>query len=233
MSNVYIEKYHDALKQYFKKHQSLNKELARINATYQPEYAEPYLAEVKQKQMNALREAQDTINSIFKDVRTKLSSNSFIDVEKLTADRLLFTGDSGFDLTPADVQAYAERYRDNYTMSRLIHDWVVKHNETTQGEPFGRYHDVKITMPEDQILVYKQFGDSALNISDRIFSDEATEYEVFNYANENMCGDLMAVIGSGMKLTHNTHRVPESVQHSYDHISLQSKETNGNVYEGS
>lgn len=233
MSNLYIGMYRDALKQYFKKHQSLNKELARINATYQPEYAEPYLAEVKQKQMNALREAQDTINGIFTDVRSMLASANFINVEELTADRLLFTENTGFDLSLADVQAYAERYKENYTMSRLIRDWIGKHNETSQGAPFGKFNDVKITMPEDQVSVYKQFGDSALNIVDRIFSNEATEFEVNNFADENMCGDLMGVIGSGMKLTHNAHRIPESVQHCFDNINLNVKQTNGNVYEGS
>ena len=163
MSNIYIGSFKDILKSYYEKQKKLNEEIESNNQRFAPEYADKYNAEVKAKQAQAYSDARQSITDVFEQVKGYLANANFLNVESLTADRLIFADNSGFDLTPEDVKGYVERYQGNFTMLRLIRDWITKHNVPEEGQ-MGRYHDIKIGLPIDKLYTYKQFGDSALNI---------------------------------------------------------------------
>ena len=234
MNNIYIGSFKDILKGYYTKQKKLNEEIERNKQRFAPEYADKYNAEVKAKQAQAYNDARQSITDVFEQVRGFLANASFLNVESLTADRLIFADNSGFDLTPEDVRGYVERYQGNYTMLRLIRDWITKHKKPEDGQLFGKYHDIKIVLPADQLQVYKQFADSALRICDRIFTNGnvmSDPLEIECFADPRMAGTLLGAIGSGMELSdYKNHRVPESVKHSFDGVTLATHVDNGNVF---
>lgn len=231
MGNIYVGSFKDILRNYYDKQQKLNKEIEANNQKYTPEYAEQANAEVKAKQAAVYNGARQSITNVFEQVKGYLASANFINVEALTSDRLLFTDNSGFELTPEDVRGYVERYQGNPTMLRLIKDWIAKHNTPEDGQMFGKFHDVKITLPSDQVSVYKQFADSALRICDKIFTTGSSQTEIDYYGDEHMAKELYDTIGNGMDLSnYKGHRVPESVKHSFDAVKLNIETGNGNVF---
>ena len=237
MANIYIGSYKDILKNYYEKQKKLNDEINTNNSTYAPKYADKYNDEVKVRQAQAYNEARQSIQAVFEQVRGYLANASFLNVESLTADRLLFADDSGFDLTPEDVKGYVERYQTNYTMLRLIKDWITKHNTVDEGRLTGKFDDIKITMPSDQLQIYKQFGESALRTIDKIYTNGNVmidPVEIEYYADPSLAGDLLQTVGSGMGLSdYKTHRVPESAQHCFDNVKLNTTTTtSGNMFVG-
>lgn len=234
MSNIYIGAFKDILRGYYTKQKKLNEEIQANNQQYTPEYADKYNAEVKARQAQAYNSVRQSITDVFEEVKGYLANANFLNVENLTADRMIFADNSGFELTPEDVKGYVERYQGNYTMLRLIRDWISKHDVPEEGHLFGKYHEIKIVLPADQLNVYKQFADSALHICDRIFANGnnmPSLSEIEYYADPHLANDLLATIGSGMGLRdYKNHRVPESVRHSFDGVKLASEAGNGNVY---
>lgn len=234
MGNIYVGSFRDILKNYYTKQKKLNEEIESNNQRFAPEYADKYNAEVKAKQAQAYSDARQSITDVFEQVKGYLANANFLNVESLTADRLIFADNSGFDLTPEDVKGFVERYQENYTMLRLIRDWIAKHNKPEEGQLFGKYQDIKILLPADQVEVYKKFADSALHICDKIFNAGSLmcdPLEIEYYADPRLAGEMLDTIGSGMGLSdYKNHRVPESAKHCFDDVKLASQENSGNLY---
>lgn len=232
MNNIYIGSFKDILKNYYAKQKKLNEEIESNNQRFAPEYADKYNAEVKAKQAQAYSDARQSVANIFEQVKGYLANANFINVENLTADRLIFEDNSGFELTPEDIKGYVERYQGNYTMLRLIRDWVSKHSTPEDVHRYGKYSDIKIVLPSDQVDVYKQFAESALSVCDRIFTGSGvSQTEIDLFGDERLASELYGVIGSGMGLSdYKNHRVPESVKHCFDGVRLATEAGNGNVF---
>ena len=250
MSNIYVGSFKDIIKDYYKKQKAFNEKIADNNKRFSPEYAEQENKTVKEQQTQAYNEAQASINEVFTTVRGLLANANFINVESLTADRMFFSDDSGFDLSPEEVQGFVERYKDNFTMLRLIKDWIAKHDKTTKEHPVGKYASVNIITPVDMVQAYKKFGEGALAVCDKIYGNgmimqdldysngtnpnaqgrtEKKEYplEIEYYGDENFARELFAVVGSGMGLSdYRTKRVPDTAKHAFDDIKLTGTDAN-------
>ena len=251
MANIYVGSFKDIIKGYYKKQKAFNAKIADNNKRFSPEYAEKENKAVKEQQTQAYNEAQASINEVFTTVRGLLANANFINVESLTADRMFFADDSGFDLSAEEVQGFVERYKDNFTMLRLIKDWIAKHDKTTKEHPAGKYASVKIITPVDMLQAYKKFGEGALAVCDKIYGNgiimqdldysngsnpnaqgrtEKKEYplEIEYYGDENFARELFAVVGSGMGLSdYRTKRgVPNTAKHAFDDIKLTGADAN-------
>lgn len=250
MANIYVGSFKDIIKGYYKKQKAFNAKIADNNKRFSPEYAEKENKAVKEQQTQAYNEAQASINEVFTTVRGLLANANFINVESLTADRLFFADDSGFDLSAEEVQGFVERYKDNFTMLRLIKDWIAKHDKTTKEHPVGKYASVNIITPVDMVQAYKKFGEGALAVCDKIYGNgiimqdldysngsnpnaqgrtEKKEYplEIEYYGDENFARELFAVVGSGMGLSdYRTKRVPDTAKHAFDDIKLTGADAN-------
>ena len=225
MKNIYVGCFKDYLKIFYEKQKKLNAEIEQNNKIYGPEYAAKANSAVRAKQEQAYLEARQGIASTFEEVKGYLANCNFLNVENLTADRLLFSDNSGFDLTPEDIRYYVERYQNNPTMLRLIRDWITKHNED------DKFSGIKISLPSDQLNTYKQFADSALGMCDKIYTSTMSSIEVDCWADERFAGDLYAVIGNGMSLSdYKNSRVPESAKHCFDDVKLATQTGNGNTF---
>lgn len=234
MANIYVGMMRDYLKNYLNKQKEFNEQINHNNERYSTDYANEENVKIREQQKQEYNSTMRKINDVFFTVRGLLANASFVNVESLTADRLLFSGDSGFDLSPEEVKAYVERYKDNYTMLRLIKDWIAKHNVKEEGKPFGKYDSVNITLPSDMVSVYKQFTEGALSICNKIYQNQITSnnsMELNCYADENFGAGLFSVIGSGMNLSdYKSKRIPETAQHIFDDIT--PAEPNTGIYTG-
>ena len=114
MKNVYLQQYQDILEAYQTKLKALNKQIEENNERFSAEYAEQENRTVRAEKEKTYEEAKDLIRKNYEETKLLLSTASFIDVEDLTADRLIF--ESGFQLTKQDIRAYLERYKDNFSI---------------------------------------------------------------------------------------------------------------------
>lgn len=220
MTNLYVGMFRDVLKGYLAKAKAVANELKSNNEKFSPEYASKENEKSQAKAIQYYTDAKNSINSIFEDVRSYLAIANFPNVEDLTADRLLFAKDSNINLTAEEVKGFVERYTNNYTMLRVIKDWL-----HTNHEGMTEYTGVAITinMPSDVLAVYKKFADSALSLIDSIYNNADTfnELSLSAYADENFGASLFAVIGNGMGLSdYKSKRVPESAKHCFDNVML-------------
>ncbi len=217
--NIYIGAMQDVMHAYYKKLHEYNKQIADNNARFTAEYAKPENDKILEQKTKAYNEAKQKIIDIFKDVREMLACASFLNVESLTADRLFFEQNSGFSLSVAEVQAYVERYKNNYTMLRLISDWIAK-----QDKP--AYSSISIILPKDILNAYKTFADGALSIVEKIHDEGRimeSPIELETFADDNWSHNLYDIVGSGLSLNeYKTKRVPNTAMHTFDDVTLKS-----------
>jgi hypothetical protein len=221
MSNIYVSSFKDVLKSYYSEEKKLIAEREAINTNYAGDLLAQKTDELKQKIVQAHDNAVKTINSIFEDVRGYLSIASFSDSTSRTTDEDFFNGKVEFAKPAIEVQGYIERYHDNYTMLRIIREWInTKHgNDVEYTELLKGMH-----FPQDQLEVYKTFATSALQIVELIYNERGIlldPLELNSYADEETNAELYAVIGNGMGLSdYRTKRVPDSAKHTFDDVVL-------------
>lgn len=223
MSNVYLKQYKDVLEAYYEKQKALNKLIEENNKKFTPEYAEKENKKVRDEQKIVFEEAIEIISNIFKEVKEFLAYGSFLNVEDLTADRLIF--ESGFELTAQDIKAYLERYEDNHTMKRLIADWV---NKQPKPEQYGI---INFALPADQVAVYKEFAERAFYVARCIYLNKSImqdPIEIKTFDDPIMYADKLAIIGSGKGLAgYKNKRIPEAQLHIFDNVQLMKSVVQG------
>lgn len=226
MGNVYVSQYKEALKGFHNRMRAYQAEIDDNNKRFSVEYAKKANEDVENRARTDYESTKAKINDTYSTVRSLLGRGMFLSAESLTADRMFFESNSGFDLTPDDVNGFIERYSGNTTMTRLIRDWVErKKTEGTSAGGVSDFSNCKTILPEDQLEVYKKFGNSALSILDTIYSSPNDMIKAFvdSFANEDFGAPLFAIIGDGLNLNdYKNRRIPEYMTHYFDSITLQA-----------
>lgn len=217
MSNIYVKRYSEILKEHYKKMQEYENEIRTAKERYSEEYQSKVIDDINRKKQNASNRNKNRIMNLHNDIVSMIAKSSFPNVEALTADRLLFE-DGGLDFTPTEVKAFIERYSDNPTMLRIIQNWLVKHHEA--DTKMNEYADcyLLIISPEKKAECYRTFAEGALTMIDRIDSDpNMSPLFIDGYGDETVGKDLYKYIGNGLELTVYANRnVPDTVLQSYD-----------------
>lgn len=220
MANIYVEQFKNIVKGYLTKARATQKQIADYKKQFSVAYAEKAIKKVEEKGKQDYLNAKNNIINIFEELRTNLAIANFPNVESLTADRIFFTADTAIRLTADDVTVYVERYNTNYTMLRLIKDWI----EKNKGEGINDFSSIRIVLPTEQLNVYQQFAQSALSLVDTIYNagvDTINTLSVDSYADEKFGKQLYDIIGNGKELSeYRTKQVPNSIKHSFDNITL-------------
>ena len=141
-----------------------------------------------------------------------------------------------YKLSAEEVQAYADEYKDNDTVTRIISDWIADKSQVKDGKLFGKYENVKIVRPVDKLEVYKKFSESALYIIEQIHNDgtlmqrdtltneRVQPLEIDSYADEDFGKELFDVIGDGKALADEKRKqVPESLLHTFDDVHIHGQ----------
>lgn len=229
MPNIVIGQFRDLLRNYYSKSVALQKEMNDESKHYSDEYRmqalKPYMEKKEVLHHNVIKRISD----IYNDTRESLSIANFPDVQDLTSDRLLFADNTGIDLTPNEVQSYVQRYSNNPTMLRLIKSWVTKNHDG-----FNDYTDVKksIILPSDQLDVYREFAQSAIDVVSDIYNGNSNVNDavVNSYADETFGASLFAKVGDGFRLSdYKSKVVPDNARHSFDDVTLHEV-TNAGVF---
>jgi hypothetical protein len=223
MSNIYASSFKDVLKGYREKALKLQSEMANLNSNFAGDLLKEKSLDLKARIEQEHDKAIKDIVDIFESVKGYLSIASFPDTAQLTTDNVFFNGNAGIDLKPAEIKAFIERYNDNYTMLRLIREWVqTNYANVEEYETAIR----NIYLPADQLEVYRQFGQSALEIVEMIYNNRGVmlePLEIEAYADEEVKKDKFAIIGNGMGLSaYRTRRVPETAKHLFDSVELKT-----------
>lgn len=228
MPNIYVGQMKDIVKVFYRKNREYENQKQDNAMRYVADLRDEYNNEISKQQVNACNRAKQTIAEIYSDVRGKLGKCCFLDSERINSDRLLL--ESGIPLSRDEVQMLVDKNRGNYTMLRLIQNYVNKHNENTSEYPMGQYADIHISLPEDSVSVYARFAQSAIDLIDSIYTGTATEAMVEGYADENFSADLFSIIGDGMNLNSQiSPAAPNSLEHHFDSVNLVM-DTNANVF---
>lgn len=224
MANIYVGQFKDVCKMFYNQTKANIAKIEENKATYASGYVQNVNAPILEQMKTDYESAKGNINSIFLTVRGYLANATFLNSESRTADKDWFDLNSPYILTVEDVRAFAERYHNNFTMLRMISDWITRKSQEYEGKvnPFA---DIRINMPKDYLMAYKKFAESALSLIDSIY----TEGSGFNksaldwYADEEFGAELFAIIGNGMDLSNykNNNRIPESVCHRFDDVVLR------------
>jgi hypothetical protein len=224
MGNIYIAEFQHTIKDFHNRMKSYQAEIADNNSKYNDEYAKKANDAVMERARADYDTARAKIGDTYRSVRALLGNAMFLDAEKVTADRLFFEFGANYDLRPTDINAFIERYRNNFTMSRMISDWLErKHIEAEPTQSVDEFYDCKVKLPIDELRVYQQFGNSALSLIDSIFTSpvDETEKQVKYYGDEEFGAPLYSVIESGFHLSdYKSKRIPEQMSHYFDDVDL-------------
>ena len=224
MSNIYVGMMKDVCKNYLRKDRATLKEIADNKAKYSADYSAKLNKDAEQLRIQYYNDAKSMIVNIFDDIKQYLTVASFPNVEALTADRLLFE-ENGINLTVEEVAGFAERYRDNFTMLRIIKSWIENHAVKGEGDlTLNPFSAVRINLPEDYLEVYKTFAESALSMIDTIYNDSVNfnDKTIDSFGDESFGASLFEVIGNGMTLnSYKSKKVPESAKHKFDDVTIR------------
>lgn len=228
MPNMYISMMKRVMEKYLEQQKAGNAQIIRNREYYMPEIAEEKNDAIKAKQMEQYVAAQNEIGKIFSNVRRYLANANFPNVGYLTADRLLF--ESGMSLSPAEIEGFVERYKMNFTMLRLIRDYIAR-----QPETFA-LNIIEIHLPAELLEVYRWFAEEALKILHKIsvnslIIESPLEIELFDSDALTTVHDKLAVIGDGHGLAdYGSADVPESAKHQFDTVLLTPHTAQANLY---
>lgn len=231
MSNMYVSKMKKVLENFLQQRKEANAKILSNNSYWQAEYAATENEKVKAKQEQHYIEAQNAIGEIFSRVRQYLANANFPDVERLTDDRLIF--ESGLSLSPDEIRGFVERYRANFTMLRLIRDYIARQPQTLE------LATIDISLPSEQLEVYKWFAEEALKILYKIHTNalvvqEPLEIELFDSETLPSIKSKLAQIGDGHGLyEYAFSKAPESAKHQFDSVLLTPHYIIADIYDRS
>lgn len=222
MSNIYVTRMKNALSEYYNKELSFSAQIADIFERFTDVYAEDEAARVRAQSEECCQFYKNKIVKIFEEVREALAVASFPDPGWLTADRTVFDLNAPFVLSPAEVAVYVDKYtkRENYSMLRMISDWIAQKNTSGEMNP---YRDIRIYLPSDHLMIYKKFADSALSQIETIHQNvkSVNPDAVSYYADENFASEWYSIIGNGQGLkAYHDKTVEDAVRHSFDTVTL-------------
>ena len=230
MPNMYVNQMKRVMEKYLEQQRAGNAQIVRNRDYYMPEIAEEKNNTIRAKQAEQYTAAQNEIENIFSNVRRYLANANFPNVGYLTADRFLF--ESGISLSPAEIEGFVERYKMNFTMLRLLRDYIQRQ---PQSLTLNRVLD-EIHLPDEQLQVYKWFCEESLKILHKIsvnglILQDPIEIDLFDSEALSTVQEKLDVIKDGQGLSdYGSADVPESAKHQFDSILLTAHTAQANLY---
>ncbi len=233
MGNIFVDRNKAIVKNYYESAWKIKDKMAENSKTFVPDVAYAENQKLAQQRLDEYNKAVEDIANVFTEVRELLARANVIDTVEVPKEIEKVFGSTLYNLSVDEVQAYAEDYKDNDTVTRIISDWIADKTQTKDGKLFDKYENVHIVRPVDKLDVYKKFAESALYIIEQIYNDgtlmqrdtltnERVEpLEINSYADEDFGKELFAVIGDGTTLADERRKkVPERLLHTFDNVQI-------------
>lgn len=209
MKNIYINKFKAIVTDYYTEVCSLREKAKYNSVTFTPTLAKDYNAEVEQKITNKCNLAIAGINTVFEEVKKKISICNFPHEENLGDDCVIKSG----ILTAEEINILLKKYYSEYNFVK-IRKIVSEYPKITET--------MVIQTASDFIEVYRKFAEGAVKMVYSILQNPRfSEIELDAYGDENFSSSLYAVIGTANAL------IPvcvtegnEFMTHSFDSVTL-------------
>lgn len=212
--NIFVQQMKNVLSAYYELRKARDKEISDITQKYAPQYAERLIQEVDKKRELDYEDVKAEILKVFEEVRTLLAcSAEWNTTEDFKTVRELMS--SGIDFTEQEINSLLQKYQNDYTIQRMIGDTVKKNNPSMYGK-------LEIRTPLSALQAYRQFGQSALYVAEKIFQNHwSADLAIQHFDDPKVNAPLYEQIGSGDNLkAFNYQNIPISAMHDFDDVTL-------------
>lgn len=193
MENFYINKIKNIVMEYADTEKDIAKQIKSNNGFYSQAEAERQNAVLISRSDSEYQRAISLINSTFKEIRAKLANCTRLQITELSGTEVknaigFFNGQYPVSLTPDDIKNFINDYKNNFTMCRILNDYIDKNFDddvTTKAM-------LKAELPTPRTLCekYKSVCQSAINQIGAVHSNPAT---VVSF---NVTADTLELLGS-------------------------------------
>ena len=212
MENIYNNKFKAIATNYFNDVSALRERAKYNSVTFTPSIAQDYNAEVEQKITNEANKSVEEINSVFEEVKKKISIRNFICGENFSSDVAVF--DSKI-LKQEEFNILLQKYYNDYafvSVRRLVSAYPELAKATGS-----------IRTASDYVSAYRDFAVGAVKL---IYSMQEnprfSKVELDAYADKDFSSNLYSIVGSGQALSPTTVTDKnEFMSHTFDDIVLK------------
>ena len=209
MENIFVEKFKKIVTNYYTEVCSLRSKAGYNTATYNEQVAEDYNSKIESEITNRGNQAIAEINTVFEEVKKKISICNFPNAGNLGDDLVIKSG----ILTAEEINILLKKYYLEYSFIK-IRKLVSEYPQITET--------MVIQTANDFVEVYRKFAESAVKMVYSISQNPRfSEIELNAYGDKNFASSLYAVIGSGQALIP-VSITPENeyMSHSFDSVIL-------------
>lgn len=209
MTNIFVEKFKKIVTDYFNDVSALRAKAKYNSVTFKPTIAKDYNASLEEEITHKGNQAISEIDTIFTNVKQKISICNFPNKENLGDDCVIKSG----ILTAEEINVLLKKYYSEYSFIK-IRKLVSEYPKIAET--------MVIQTASDFIEIYRKFAESAVKMIYGIMQNPRfSEIELNAYGDENFSSSLYAVIGTANAL------IPvcvtegnEFMTHSFDSVTL-------------
>lgn len=209
MTNIYINKFKAIVENYYSAVCSLRAKAGYNTTTYNEQVAKDYNAEIESEITRKANSAVEEINTVFEEVKKKISICNFPHTENLGDDSVIKSG----ILTAEEINILLKKYYSEYNFVK-IRKIVSEYPKITET--------MVIQTASDFVEVYRKFAESAIKLIYSIMQNpKFSEIELNSYADENFASGLYAIVNTGNALIPvSVTESNEYMSHSFDSVTL-------------
>lgn len=212
MKNIYINKFKAIVTDYYTEVCSLREKAKYNSVTFTPTLAKDYNAEVEHQIVSEANSAIEKINTVFNELKAKISIRNFVCGENYNPDTAVF--ESGI-INQEEFNILLQKYYNDYafvSVRRLVSAYPELEKATGT-----------IRTANDYVSAYKKFAVGAVKlILSMRENPRFSKVELDAYADEDFSSGLYSIIGTGSPLqTVFVNSENEFMAHTFDSVTLE------------
>lgn len=190
MINKTVSQIKDTIRNFYKTAQDIRKEQEYNKSRYAPDVARELNGELISKLSAGAEKSKNLIAEIYSETLKKLSVLSAPNSAELDCSDYWLLSDMNYNANERDFAIIIDRHKDRFTFLRAV--------KTIADD---KDIAVRINLPEDKVLVYREFAQSAITLIEKIaLAPSVTQSEVDSFADPDFGKQLYEVIGEGKEL---------------------------------
>ena len=190
MINKTISQIKDCIRFFYKTAQGIQQEQEYNKTTFAPDIARELNGELISKLSAGAEKSKNLIAEIYSETLKKLSVLSAPNSAELDCSDYWLLSDMNYNANERDFAIIIDRNKEHFTFLRAV--------KTIADD---KDIAVRINLPEDKVLVYREFAQSAITLIEKIaLAPSVTQSEVDSFADPDFGKQLYEVIGEGKEL---------------------------------
>ncbi len=212
MKNIYIQEIKNIATAYYTEVCKLRKTIEYNNTTFSRDLADKYNEETEHQIVSEANSAIEKINTVFNELKAKISIRNFICGENYNLDTAIF--ESGI-INQEEFNILLQKYYNDYAFVS-VRRFVSNYPELAKATG-------SIRTASDYVLAYRDFAVGAVKLIRSMQENPRfSKIELDCYGDEDFASGLYSVIGTGSPLqTVSVNSENEYMSHSFDNIVLE------------